>query len=143
MSNKQARILKTIDELEGYLAKLAQAKKYSLEQFKADWNLYFSVERLIQLSVECVIDIGEHLISIAKFKKPETYRETFEILEKEQVISFVLSNKLQTLVDFRNKLVHVYATISLERIYKIYTQEIDTVPEFIKIVKRFLAKKHF
>jgi uncharacterized protein YutE (UPF0331/DUF86 family) len=138
MPSKQERILKIIDELKGYLAKLKEAEKYDLEHFKKEWNIYFSIERLIQLSVECVIEVGEHLISLAKFNKPETYRETFEILEKEGVISSNLSLKLQGLVDFRNKLVHVYPSASLERIYKVYMSEIKAASEFIKIVKKFL-----
>jgi len=138
MPPKQERILKILDELEGYLAKLKQAQKHSLAQFQKDWNLYFSVERLIQLSVECVIEIGEHIISIAKFTKPQTYRETFDILEKEGVINTRLSKRIQLLVDFRNKLVHAYTTISLPRIYKIYTKEVNSVEDFIKIVRKFL-----
>ncbi len=140
MPPKQERILKTIDELQGYLIKLTDAKRHSRDQFKKNWSIYFSVERLIQLSVECIIEIGEHLIIISKFKKPQTYRETFDILIKQGVVSDKLGKDLQNLVDFRNKLVHAYSTVSLDRIYKIYTEEISGISEFIKIVKKVLVK---
>ena len=73
MNPKHARILKTIDELQDYLKKLDEACAYTFAEFQKNWNLYFSVERLIQLVVECVIEIGEDIISIARLKKPKTY----------------------------------------------------------------------
>lgn len=141
MAPKTSRILKTINELEGYLSKLDTAKQYTLEQFQTDWNKYFAVERLIQLSVECVIEIGEDIISLAGLKKPEVYRETFIILAKEGIISEEISTKLQHLVEFRNKLVHAYSTVSTERIYQLYTTEMPAVSEFIAVARKFLTEK--
>ncbi|MFH1712958.1 MAG: HepT-like ribonuclease domain-containing protein, partial [Candidatus Jacksonbacteria bacterium] len=77
---------------------------------------------------------------ISKCKKPQTYRETFDILIKERIVSARLGKSLQNLIDFRNKLVHAYSNISLDRIYKIYTAEMPGIAEFIKIVKKFLTK---
>ncbi len=142
MPPKISRILKTINDLEGYLSKLRTASEYSLEQFKTDWNKYFAVERLIQLVVECVIEIGEDLISMTGLKKPEVYRETFVILAKEGIVNEELSTKLQHLVEFRNKLVHAYTTVSMERIYELYTKEMNAASEFIAVARQFLAKNH-
>ncbi|MBA7515273.1 hypothetical protein ES705_07312 [subsurface metagenome] len=41
-------------------------------------------------------------------RKPATYRETFEILEEERIISEELANELSDLAGFRNVLVHIY-----------------------------------
>jgi len=138
MPQKSDRILKTINELEDYLSKLKEVSSYTLEQFQKDWNIYFAVERLIQLAVECLIEIGEDLISQSKFKKPETYRQTFEILEQHQIIKPELSKKLQNLASLRNKLVHAYVSVSLKKIYLMSKQVLSNCQDFIMAVKKNL-----
>jgi len=139
MSPKTARILKTIDELENYLAKLTKSQKYSLADFKQDWHIYYSVERLLQLSIESIIEIGEMVIGLAKLKKPEIYRETFDILAEAGIINLTLALKLQRLTEFRNKLVHAYSTLPLERIYQIYTKDFECIPKFVSSIRKFLT----
>lgn len=83
--------------------------------------------------VECIIAIGGDIISSARLKKPKTYREIFAILQKASIVSGALSERLQFLAEFRSKLVHAYATISQEKIYHIYTQDIKVVKAFIDV----------
>ena len=50
------RLLAKIDELEGYLGELEQVKPTSFEEYRKVEKKR-SCERLLQLSIECMIDI--------------------------------------------------------------------------------------
>ena len=52
-----------LDKLREYLALLKEAQKMSLSVFKKDPRNYYTVERALQLAIECCHDIGNHLIS--------------------------------------------------------------------------------
>ena len=141
MPEKTDRILKTINELQDYLAKLDEAQAYSKDDFFHSWNIYFSVERLLQLAVECIIEIGEDIISIGRYKKPQTYRETFAILAQKEILDIALADQMIGYVDMRNKLVHAYATVPRERIYELCQQGTASFRRFIAAVKQFFQQK--
>lgn len=141
MSLKETRILSTINELEDYLHKLDEARSYTREQVRDDWNIRFSVERALQLAMECAVELGEDVISIAKYKKPETYRETFEILGREGILSQELAGHFGSLVELRNKLVHVYPSVSFERVYAVSKEGTEKFREFVAAMREFLQDR--
>ena len=71
-------------------------------------------------------------------RKPSTYRETFEILKEEQIISEDLANDLSDLAGFRNVLVHIYWELDLDVIYGILRNDLRVLLTFKKIVKELL-----
>lgn len=68
------RIEDRLRKLGEYNFYLKSCQKYSYEQIKRDMAVRGSIERYFQLSIECLIDVGEILISNLKLKKPEDSR---------------------------------------------------------------------
>lgn len=62
----------------------------------------------MHLAIECMLDIGNHIISDRDYPKPETYAEIFRILADKGVISEQLFYSLEGMAAFRNVLVHDY-----------------------------------
>jgi len=79
-------IVSRLDKLKEYTDLLKGYQKYSLEQLKKDFTLRGAVERYLELALECVIDIGEMIISAEGLRKPEKYREVIEILGEKNII---------------------------------------------------------
>lgn len=91
-------------------------------------------------SIQAAIDIATHIIAEKDLRKPTTYRETFEILKEEQIISEELANALSDLAGFRNVLVHIYWGLDLEEVYAILQNDLKVLEKFKKVVKELLEE---
>lgn len=69
----------------------------------------------MQLVIECMLDIGDVIISGYDFKKPASYREVIKVLAENKVIKSNL-DELQDLASFR-KIVHDYLELDRKIIY--------------------------
>jgi uncharacterized protein YutE (UPF0331/DUF86 family) len=66
---------------------------------------------LVQASAQVCIDLGNHLISSEGWRVPADFRDTFTVLEEQQVLDPGLAGRLRGLAGLRNRLVHLYTTI--------------------------------
>lgn len=73
--------------LREYLSVLEKAKKTSLEEFKSVPKEHGHVERFLQLAIETTLNIGSHIISEMKWRKPTDYADIFRVLHNEGVIT--------------------------------------------------------
>jgi len=121
---KQELIAERLERLREYIKILKAILKYDVERFKADVFIHAAAERYLQLSIECLLDMGNHIISDRGYRKPDTYAEVFEILADEKVISKKLLRDLEGMAAFRNLLVHDYLRIDLDKVYYILQSKI-------------------
>jgi len=84
------------------------------------------------------VDIANHIIAEKRFRKPGAYREAFEILHEEGLISTNLSDKLSDLAGLRNILVHIYWRLDIDAVYGVLQQDSGVLKEFGAVVKRLL-----
>ncbi|EKD34938.1 MAG: hypothetical protein ACD_75C02117G0001, partial [uncultured bacterium] len=89
-----------LEKLCNYLKTLKAIRKFDLETFKKDVFIHATAERYLHLSIECLLDVGSHLISDRGCRKPDTYSEIFEILAEEGVISTTLLKELEGIAAF-------------------------------------------
>ena len=82
----EGKIALKLELLREYVGYLRGYQKHSLEDLERDHTLRGAVERYFQLSVECVIDICEIIISSLKLQKPEEYRQAIDILRGEGIL---------------------------------------------------------
>ncbi len=131
-------ILSKLEQLREYVKILDSYKKYSVEEIKNDFTLKGALERYLQVALECVLDIGEMIISMKSLKKPETYREVIEILGREGILPKEFSEEFKEAVKLRNILVHMYTEVDLNILYKILQNKLKDFNEFAKYVAQYL-----
>ena len=143
MPNKGV-ILKLIKQLQLYLHRLTELQKknsrLTKQQFINDMEIQWQVERGLQLSIDCAIDIGKEVITAGGWKKPDSYKEVFIILAHNQAIDLELSKNLQKLAAFRNELVHEYLILNHEQIFDIWQTKLPVLEKFLKIVSMIVKK---
>jgi uncharacterized protein YutE (UPF0331/DUF86 family) len=108
-----------LDRLQGYLQTLDAVLKFDVKKFKSDPFIHGTAERYLHLSIECLLDIGSHVIADRGFRKPETYAEIVEILAENGVISEELGKEMAGMAGFRNVLVHDYLRLDLDKVYQV------------------------
>src|SRR5439155_454956 len=103
-----------------YLVKFLARR--GLEHFLKDPLIYGNAERYLQLAIQNVLDISNHIVADMKLSLPADHRQLFELLTKHKVVSASLSTKLISMAGFRNVLVHEYLDIDRRRVYGVLTK---------------------
>jgi len=120
---------KKMDEL---IQHLEEIKKKNKEEFLSNYLLYLSAQRALETCINICIDIGNHILSLNKNGKPETYSDIFNELSKLNIISKELEENLIKMTKFRNLLGHLYMDINNEKIYDILQTNIGDFNLFKK-----------
>ncbi|MFZ5998592.1 MAG: type VII toxin-antitoxin system HepT family RNase toxin [Nitrospirota bacterium] len=135
------RVLAKIDELEGYLKELKAIVPTDYNEYLSSVEKRRACERLLQISVECVIDISSLFVAGLRLGLPSEEADLFERLAQNGIISAVMKETLRSMKGFRNILVHDYAGIDNAIAYEIATTRLTDFELFIKEILCALKKK--
>lgn len=130
-----------LDYLEGEI-KVIEKSKVSLAAFGEDEVFTDATKYRMQIAVEMVINIAEHIVAGLKLGHPEYAKELFPLLVKEGIINQDLSGKLGDAVGLRNILVHRYREVDLDILADSATVGLDDLREFAKEINDFLKKQN-
>jgi uncharacterized protein YutE (UPF0331/DUF86 family) len=128
------KIRDKIQFIQRNLGKLQQINKKSQLEFLQDPFMLDAATRLLQISIEAVLDISQHIVSRKHLGIPKTYRESVELLAKSGILSKKKLPNLINMIKFRNRAVHLYDDISGEEIYKIIQYHLSEFEDFISSV---------
>lgn len=134
-------VIDKLELLEGYIAVLKDLQQYSFEEIEQNYVLKGAVERYLQISLECMLDIGEIIISMEKIKRPQSYKEIFRTLGENGILPEVFARKIEPAAGFRNILVHMYAKVEMNRLYENLQNGVEDMEDFIEYIALFLAKR--
>jgi len=91
----------------------------SKEEFSSSPQVYYSSLHLLQLSIQCLVDMSSRLVSLLGAKKPKEYSELADILNEEGVLDDASKKSFKDMIRFRDLLIHVYAKVSPSIVYEI------------------------
>ncbi len=113
---------------------IAQVRKYyampSDMAFDEDFLRQDAIALNLQRACEQAIDLANHVIKVYKFGLPKESRDSFDILARNNVIGKELAEKLQSMVGFRNTLVHQYQNIDIQIVVAVIEKHLDDFSEF-------------
>jgi len=133
-------IMAKLSKLKQYLNYLRELRRSSFEDFMGDFKITGAVERYLQVSIECMIDVGNEIISSLQLQRPERYRDIPYILARSGVISERFADTMASMIGFRNLLVHDYAAINLKLVYEFLQTKLTDFEEFIRQIVEWLER---
>lgn len=133
----EKRILSKIDELDSYLNELSKIKPVTLEEYEKSIKDKRACERLLQISIETVIDIANIIVSELKLGIPSDEDMLFDKLKQKNIISEKMTLTLKEMKGFRNILVHNYGEVKNELAFE-NLEELGDFEEFKEEILRFL-----
>ena len=137
----EKRILTKFRELEFYLERLEELRPSSLEEYESSIKDKMACERLLHLSIECVLDICNILVSELKSGMPADEEDVLNKLEKSKVIGKKIKNILHEMKGMRNILVHKYGEVKDEIIFEALSENLSDFEKFKEEILRFLKKR--
>ncbi|MBP6470938.1 MAG: DUF86 domain-containing protein [Chloroflexi bacterium] len=135
---KRQIIHKRLQKLDEYLAILQEAQKYSYEAFIASPERYGSVERFLQLALEVLIDLGNHIVADDELGEVGYQRDIPALLAENGYISPELREKWFQMIGFRNILVHDYAEIDHQIVYDVLQNQLADFLALRAVFAQFL-----
>ena len=134
------KILTKIDELNKYLEELEEIKPNNFEEYCDSIEKKRACERLMQISIETVIDIANIIVSDLRLGIPEDEDVLFEKLQKQKIISKNMEKVLKKMKGFRNILVHKYGEVDDELVFE-NLDSLEDFTKFIDVIISFINKK--
>lgn len=131
-----------LHRLSNYLRILNDLRTIQVEEFISDPKIYGSAERFLHLAIECSLDIGNHIISLKQFRRPNDYREIFTILGEQKILPEELVSELEKMAQFRNRLVHIYWDLDHKFVYKILQTSLRDFDKFAKYIVDFIEREN-
>jgi uncharacterized protein YutE (UPF0331/DUF86 family) len=140
MQNEFSGIEKRLDELNERLARLEPLRGRPRIDFDVDPYLRDIVERNLEVSAQCCIDICHRIIVLENARKPVDYFEAILLMGELDVLSAEFARHLAPLAGFRNALIHEYLMVDWDQVYK-SLQNLDDLQHFAKEIQAWLSKK--
>ena len=125
-----------IRECVGFLTKIGEITNEN--SFLKDPFLAGSAERYLQVAIQAVLDICNHIVADLGLEAPSEYRQVPAILAKHKLLPTRLSARLESMMGLRNILVHEYLKVDRRLVYQIIQNDLGDFATFIKAVGKFL-----
>ena len=125
-------------KLREYIGYLKILRKRPFSEFVADPFVRGSVERYLQLAIECCLDLGNHLIADRGLRRAEDYKEIFVILGEAGFIPKSFSRKIAPMGGFRNILVHDYLKVDPRKVYEVLQGRLVDIERFARLIAKTL-----
>ncbi len=108
--------------------------------FLADRTAQAAATHLLQVSIEAMIDIANHVTARLRLGIPKTYREAIDLLVDARILPEEHRDTFRNMVRFRNRAVHLYDQIGPTEVYEILQDHLGDFDLFAgAIVRRFFA----
>jgi uncharacterized protein YutE (UPF0331/DUF86 family) len=132
------RILSKIDELDKYLGELEEILPKDFDEYNHSIEKKRACERLLQISIEIIIDILNIITSKLKLGLPSDEEELIQKIYVKGIISKSLKKILTEMKGFRNILVHKYGEVEDEIVYEILSEKLSDFEKFREEILKFL-----
>jgi uncharacterized protein YutE (UPF0331/DUF86 family) len=131
-------IRRRLEKLDEYLTYLKEVQKKEQEQFLNQTEIWASAERFLQMAIESINDIANHIIAEENYGTMEKYSDLPNLFFEKSLIDDELKQKWIQMIGFRNILVHGYTEIDRNEVYKIINQNLDDIKRIKQVLAQFL-----
>ena len=129
-----------LKKLEAIVKKLETLSNKAMEDFENDFILASALEHNLQVAIQCVLDIGNHIISIENLEKPNDYKDIILILGKNQIIPKKFADAIYKMAGLRNLIIHEYLEIDMAELVS-HLNDINDFKLFMKYILHYLEEK--
>ena len=94
----------------------------------------------MQMSCQCALDIGSHILAGDERAAPQDYRETITKLSEIGVLPREFAERFARVAGFRNLLVHDYATVDPGEVERNFSAGLEDFRRYVEYVDAYLDR---
>jgi uncharacterized protein YutE (UPF0331/DUF86 family) len=132
-------LARKLDYLRQQLETLEPYRALPKEDLLANLERRFAVERMLELSIQSVIDVSRLLVALEDWRPLRDERDALLLLAERKIIPDELAECLLKAKGFRNVLVHDYVAIDPELLLAHLREDMGDLWSFAKHLARHLA----
>lgn len=103
---------------------------------KDQWSIFYG----LQISIQMIIDIGNHILAGLKENQIEEYIDIIDKLGEREIIPEEFAKRIRGITGLRNLLVHEYGIIDIEKIYNLLQHNISDFEEFHDYIEKYMME---
>jgi uncharacterized protein YutE (UPF0331/DUF86 family) len=126
--------------IQAYSKELGDVLTYPDQEIKEDFMKLRSLERLLQLIVDEIVDINSHIIRHGHFQAPDDFQGSFMVLAEKKIFPEEFAKKLAPVIGLRNRLVHRYEKIDLDILLDATRKNGEDFREYMRYIFEFMKK---
>jgi uncharacterized protein YutE (UPF0331/DUF86 family) len=126
-----------IGRLRNYLRKLRILVALPQGTFLQDFTNVESAKHLLQVSIECCLDIAHHIVADEGYRTPTDYYDTFIVLYENGILPEAFMPTLRKMVGFRNRVVHLYWEVDDVAVHRILQENLGDFETYIRHILDF------
>ncbi|MBC5638215.1 DUF86 domain-containing protein [Ornithinibacillus sp. BX22] len=100
-----------------------------------------ALERLVQLLIESIIDVGNMMIDGFIMRDPGSYEDIIDILEDEKVIPQSESSAYKAVIELRKTLVKDYLHVNHEELNEVISTNLAVLNQFTARIRDYLKNE--
>ncbi|WP_250657366.1 type VII toxin-antitoxin system HepT family RNase toxin [Alkalimarinus coralli] len=104
--------------------------------FKANYTKQDSVILNLQRACEASIDMANMVIRIRKLGVPQSSRDSFSLLERDNIIDQRVAKSMQSMVGLRNVAVHDYQALNLDIVIHVIAYHLNDFKDFARQIAK-------
>jgi uncharacterized protein YutE (UPF0331/DUF86 family) len=131
-----------LQSLEEAVTVLRRHRSTAAAALARDVERRYIVERALQVAIQNVLDIGNHLLTATGRRQPEDYTEIIAGLAEARIIPRVFARRISKMPGLRNILVHEYVRVHPAKLRAVLRNHLDDFPRFARHLERWLAIDH-
>jgi len=143
---RKADVRSKLEVIPENIEKLEVLRALDYGEFCADFRNVDSALHRLQTSIQALVDIGSYIIAQLGLKIPDSSAEVVEILTANGFIAGKDEERYISMVQFRNRVVHLYNSIDVELLYRILYEEIDDIRalyrRFLEIIEEHEGRRN-
>ena len=104
--------------------------------FKVNYTKQDSVILNLQRACEASIDMANMVIRGKKLGVPQSSRDSFSLLERDNILDQSIAKSMQSMVGLRNVAVHDYQALNLDIVIHVITHHLNDFNEFVRQIAK-------
>lgn len=100
-----------------------------------------ALERIIQTSLDSVLDVGNAMIDGFIMRDPGSFEDIVDILLDEKVIDAQIADQFKQALTLRKMLVQDYISIKHDNLLETFTRNADAFKAYPKLVRDYLTNE--
>jgi uncharacterized protein YutE (UPF0331/DUF86 family) len=133
-------IRRRLSELLRNVQKLQALRSLPYEEWIESTERIWAVEHGLQISIQIVLDVGNHLLAGLGENDVDDYASVIDRMGSAGILPQEFSKRIRPMAGLRNILVHEYAEVDLKEVHRILQDHLRDFETFVEEVEAYLER---
>jgi len=127
-----------LSHIQSYYNELEHVLGYPDGDIRRDTLKLRALERILQLIVDEIIDINNHIIRYAHLNLPDSFQSSFLVLAENKILPDDFAKKIAPVVGLRNRIVHRYEKTDIEILLRAVRENKEDFRQYVRYIIQFI-----